>query len=180
MIMMPCSLLIRYARPFSETLSRFVMNLRNSRSCVKSWTKGMHSRASRRDRYSSVRPTSMTTARTITTPARRCVSQHGRTGSFSEETRWICRSTQEPSSRVPITDLVRPGFSSCASHELTVDAVFALFSAEIRMIDHMKRAALSHYLLDNVTSTIPGDKLDEKLASLTLFSDASDRALLAS
>ena len=61
-----------------------------------------------------------------------------------------------------------------------VDAVFALFSAEIRMIDHMKRAALSHYLLDNVTSTIPGDKLDEKLASLTLFSDASDRALLAS
>ena len=43
------------------------------------------------------------------------------------------------------------------------------------MIDHTKRAALSHYLLDNVTSTIPGDKLDEKLASLTLFSDASDR-----
>ena len=58
--------------------------------------------------------------------------------------------------------------------------VFALFRAEVRIIDHAKRAALQKLLLENVTTTSPGEKLDEKLASLTLFSDASDRALLAS
>ncbi|KAI0346811.1 inositol polyphosphate phosphatase [Trametopsis cervina] len=52
--------------------------------------------------------------------------------------------------------------------------VFAIFRAEIRVIDHAKRASLSRLLLDNVTSTAPGEKLDEKLASLAFSSDIPD------
>lgn len=52
--------------------------------------------------------------------------------------------------------------------------VFAIFRAEIRVIDHVKRAALSRLLLENVTSTAPGEKLDEKLASLTFANEASE------
>ncbi|EKM59266.1 uncharacterized protein PHACADRAFT_157566 [Phanerochaete carnosa HHB-10118-sp] len=52
--------------------------------------------------------------------------------------------------------------------------VFAIFRAEIRVIDHVKRATLSRLLLDNVTSTAPGEKLDEKLASLTFSTEASE------
>ncbi|THH19918.1 hypothetical protein EW146_g1363 [Bondarzewia mesenterica] len=37
----------------------------------------------------------------------------------------------------------------------------------VHVIDTAKRAALSHLLLDNVTSTVPGQTLDEKLAELT-------------
>ncbi|PSS35422.1 hypothetical protein PHLCEN_2v1577 [Hermanssonia centrifuga] len=47
-----------------------------------------------------------------------------------------------------------------------------MFRAEIRVIDHAKRTAMSHALLDNVTSTAPGEKLDEKLANL-IFSNYS-------
>jgi hypothetical protein len=49
-------------------------------------------------------------------------------------------------------------------------SVFGIFRAEVRVIDHAKRATLSRLLLDNVMSTAPGERLDEKLASLT-FSD---------
>ncbi|EPQ59096.1 DNase I-like protein [Gloeophyllum trabeum ATCC 11539] len=52
--------------------------------------------------------------------------------------------------------------------------VFAVFRAEIRIIDSIKRAALSRMLLDSVTSTAPGEKLDEKLASLTFHQDDTD------
>lgn len=52
--------------------------------------------------------------------------------------------------------------------------MYALFTAEIRIVDQAKRAALSHLLLDNVTSTVPGEKLDEKLASLTFYNEKSD------
>ena len=52
--------------------------------------------------------------------------------------------------------------------------VFALFRAELRVIDHAKRASLSHLLLENVTSTAPGEKLDEKLASLTFTTGDPD------
>ncbi|GBE79963.1 Inositol-1,4,5-trisphosphate 5-phosphatase 1 [Sparassis crispa] len=51
--------------------------------------------------------------------------------------------------------------------------VFALFHADVRIIDHVKRAALSRLLFESVTSTAPGEKLDEKLAKMTLPSDAS-------
>lgn len=47
------------------------------------------------------------------------------------------------------------------------DAVFALFRANVRIIDHALRSALARVLFENVTSTAPGEKLDEKLASLT-------------
>ncbi|KAH9943297.1 inositol polyphosphate phosphatase [Epithele typhae] len=52
--------------------------------------------------------------------------------------------------------------------------VFALFRADVRIIDHLKRDALRSLLLDNVTTTAPGEKLDEKLASLTFTSDEQD------
>jgi hypothetical protein len=46
--------------------------------------------------------------------------------------------------------------------------VFALFRSEVRIIDIVKRAALSRLLLENTLSATPGEKLDEKLASLVL------------
>ncbi|CAL1701192.1 unnamed protein product [Somion occarium] len=52
--------------------------------------------------------------------------------------------------------------------------VFALFRATVRVIDHATRFALSRMLFDNVTSTGPGEKLDEKLASLTFSSGSKD------
>ncbi|KAM5535531.1 hypothetical protein V8D89_010868 [Ganoderma adspersum] len=52
--------------------------------------------------------------------------------------------------------------------------VFALFRAEVRIIDHAKRAALQKLLLENVTTTAPGEKLDEKLASLAFSSEERD------
>jgi len=52
--------------------------------------------------------------------------------------------------------------------------VFALFRAELRVVDHAARAALSRALFENIMSTAPGEKLDEKLASLTFSSDSPD------
>ncbi|KAL1680770.1 SacI homology domain-containing protein [Schizophyllum commune] len=49
--------------------------------------------------------------------------------------------------------------------------VYAVFGADVRIIDPVKRAALSQLLLQSVTSTAPGEKLDEKLAKLVLPSD---------
>jgi len=54
------------------------------------------------------------------------------------------------------------------------DAVFALFRAEVRVIDQTKRTTLSRLLLDSVTSTAPGEKLDEKLANLTFSSGSQN------
>ena len=44
----------------------------------------------------------------------------------------------------------------------------------MRIIDVVKRAALSRLLLENTVSAIPGEKLDEKLASLVLPDDHSE------
>ena len=49
--------------------------------------------------------------------------------------------------------------------------MFALFRSEVRIIDAVKRAALSRLLLENTLSATPGEKLDEKLASLVLPGD---------
>ncbi|KAL0949308.1 hypothetical protein HGRIS_009384 [Hohenbuehelia grisea] len=49
--------------------------------------------------------------------------------------------------------------------------VFALFRASVRIVDAVKKAALARLLFDNVTSTAPGEKLDEKLAKLSLPPD---------
>lgn len=46
--------------------------------------------------------------------------------------------------------------------------MFAIFRADIRIIDTVKKAALSQLLLENIVSTQPGEKLDEKLASIAL------------
>jgi hypothetical protein len=46
--------------------------------------------------------------------------------------------------------------------------VFALFCAQVLIIDAIKRATLSRLLLENIVSTGPGEKLDEKLAALVL------------
>jgi hypothetical protein len=50
--------------------------------------------------------------------------------------------------------------------------------AEVRVIDSVKRAALSRLLLESVVSTAPGEKLDEKLAALTLPVDLVERKSL--
>jgi synaptojanin len=47
-------------------------------------------------------------------------------------------------------------------------AVFAIFRAEVRIIDSVKKAVLSQLLLESVASTQPGEKLDEKLKSTVL------------
>jgi hypothetical protein len=58
--------------------------------------------------------------------------------------------------------------------------VFALMRADVRVIDTMKRTALSRLLFDSVVSTTPGEKLDEKLAALTLTVDQVDLPLPSS
>ncbi|KAF9534756.1 inositol polyphosphate phosphatase [Crepidotus variabilis] len=52
--------------------------------------------------------------------------------------------------------------------------VFAIFRAEIRVVDPVKKAALSRILLENVVSTEPGEVLDEKLARLTLPTETGE------
>lgn len=54
-------------------------------------------------------------------------------------------------------------------------SVFAIFRVEVRIIDPIKKAALSRILIENVISTGPGEKLDEKLAKLTLPEDVDGR-----
>jgi len=46
--------------------------------------------------------------------------------------------------------------------------------ADARVIDTLKRAALSRLLLESVVLTTAGEKLDEKLAALTLTVDEVD------
>ncbi|KAI9000860.1 DNase I-like protein [Trametes punicea] len=58
--------------------------------------------------------------------------------------------------------------------------VFAIFRAEVRIIDHAKRAALSKLLLESVTSTAPGEKLDEKLAGLAFTPEEPELPLPSS
>lgn len=57
--------------------------------------------------------------------------------------------------------------------------MFAIFRAEVRIIDAVKKATLSRLLLESVISTDPGEKLDEKLAALILPSDTGDRTYRA-
>ena len=69
----------------------------------------------------------------------------------------------------------RPGkhdlFISVFKLQFSFGVVFAIFRANVRIIDTAKRLALSQILLDNVISTGPGEKLDEKLASLRISLD---------
>jgi len=54
--------------------------------------------------------------------------------------------------------------------------VFALFRTVVWIVDRTKRDALARLLLENVTSTSAGEKLDEKLAALTLHPSTNDCA----
>lgn len=58
--------------------------------------------------------------------------------------------------------------------------VFGLFRANVWIVDTAKRAVLSRLLLESVLSTSPGEKLDEKLASLTLPTDLVEREYMLS
>lgn len=53
--------------------------------------------------------------------------------------------------------------------------VFALFRTVVWVVDRAKQDALAGLLLENVTSTSNDEKLDEKLAALTLQPWANDR-----
>ena len=50
-------------------------------------------------------------------------------------------------------------------------AVYAIYSAEVRIIDRVKKAALSHMLLESIAFMEPGEKLDKKFANLVLPAD---------
>ena len=52
--------------------------------------------------------------------------------------------------------------------------VFALFRTEVRIVDTVKRAALSRLLLETTLAAVPGDMLEEKIAALALPSDKDD------
>ncbi|KAA1473494.1 inositol polyphosphate phosphatase [Dentipellis sp. KUC8613] len=52
--------------------------------------------------------------------------------------------------------------------------VYAVFQGTVHIIDPVKRANLSRLLLESVTATAPGEKLDEKLAALTFPSEFED------
>ncbi|KAI6047496.1 SacI homology domain-containing protein [Pisolithus marmoratus] len=52
--------------------------------------------------------------------------------------------------------------------------VFGLFRTQVRIIDAVKKAALSRLLLETVLAAAPGEKLDDKIASLVLPSETVD------
>jgi hypothetical protein len=57
-------------------------------------------------------------------------------------------------------------------------SVFAIFRASVRIVDKAKREALARLLLESVVTTPPGEKLDEKLATLTFSNDVTDCKLM--
>ncbi|KAF4619399.1 hypothetical protein D9613_005124 [Agrocybe pediades] len=52
--------------------------------------------------------------------------------------------------------------------------VFAVYRAEVRIVDPVKKANLSRMLAEGVMSTQPGEMLDEKLAKLSLPADTEE------
>jgi hypothetical protein len=52
-------------------------------------------------------------------------------------------------------------------------SVYAAFRATVHVIDHAKKAVLGRLLAESVTSTAPGETIEEKLATLT-FSHSGD------
>ena len=53
-------------------------------------------------------------------------------------------------------------------------SVFAIFRAEVRVIDSAKRNALHRRLIESVLATAPGERLDEKLAAVSLMEESVD------
>ena len=58
--------------------------------------------------------------------------------------------------------------------------VFAFFRTTVWIVDRAKRDSLARLLLENVTSTSADEKLDEKLAALTLRPHVNDRGYFGS
>lgn len=58
--------------------------------------------------------------------------------------------------------------------------VFALFRTVVWIVDRAKRDALARLLLENVTSTSNGEKLDERLAALTFHQSTNNCAYINS
>ena len=52
---------------------------------------------------------------------------------------------------------------------LTACLVYAAYRATVHIIDHAKKGALGRLLMESVTSTEPGETLEEKLAALTFL-----------
>ncbi|XP_006460370.1 hypothetical protein AGABI2DRAFT_150338 [Agaricus bisporus var. bisporus H97] len=53
--------------------------------------------------------------------------------------------------------------------------VFGIFKADIRVVDTVKKAALSQLLLESIVSTKPGENLDEKLSRIALPKTVGER-----
>lgn len=54
-----------------------------------------------------------------------------------------------------------------------------LFRAEVRIVDHAKKNALQKSLLQQITSTGPNERLEDKLNAMNInYPDASNRALM--
>jgi hypothetical protein len=72
----------------------------------------------------------------------------------------------------------RPGnlleFLLTAGLETDPILVFALFRTEVRIVDTVKRAALSRLLLETTLAAVPDEILEEKFAALALPSDKDD------
>ncbi|KIM68900.1 hypothetical protein SCLCIDRAFT_104475 [Scleroderma citrinum Foug A] len=52
--------------------------------------------------------------------------------------------------------------------------VFGLFRTQVRIVDAVKKAALSRLVLEAVLAAAPGERLDDKIASLTLPNQTAD------
>ena len=61
--------------------------------------------------------------------------------------------------------------SACTKTNLgLIGTVFALFQAIVRIVDKEKRDKLSRMLFDEARQTVSGEKLEEKLAFISLSS----------
>lgn len=88
---------------------------------------------------------------------------------------WTCPFIRELSSEDLITDqVIYLTFFLTAGLENDPPLVFALFRTEVRIIDTVKRAALSRLLLETTLAAVPGELLEEKIAALALPSDKDD------
>ena len=64
---------------------------------------------------------------------------------------------------------------SCILYNHCNDISLQVFRAEVRIVDPAKKAALSKMLLQGVSSTLPDEKLDEKLVALTFHDPSANR-----
>jgi hypothetical protein len=71
------------------------------------------------------------------------------------------------------TNQVRSALVSYILFCVNFGAVFAIYNAEVRIIDRAKKATLSQILLESIVSIEPGEKLDKKLPNLVLPADTS-------